>query len=144
MKRVYILFLLLAVLLVLSGCEKEATIVFPFAESDVESIETYYDNGESEIQKKTITDEANINYTYSHFSEIPTTTKKSPYDGGRTVKFVFNLAGGTSYELTYIGVGVKNGRLKSEGFDYFTISDVAGFWDDLPGEIELISPEKAP
>lgn len=144
MKRVYVLFMSLLLVLGLTACRKEERIVFPFAASDVEVIESYYDNGEPEIQKKTITEEAAINSLYTFFSELPVTNRKSDEDGS-TTKFVFILSDGTTYELTYIGVAVKKGRLRSEtaGFDYFTSSDVVGFWNHLSGEIERISSADA-
>ena len=144
MKRVYVLFMSLLFVLGLSACENEESIVFPFAVSDVETIESYYDNGGSEIQKKTTTEETAIESLYAYFSELQVTNKQSS-DDGSTIKFAFNLADGTTYELTYIGVATKKGRLQSEtaGFDYFTSSDVVGVWNGLSGEIELISPDNA-
>lgn len=144
MKRVYVLFMSLLLVLGLSACGNEESIVFPFAVSDVETIESYYDNGGSEIQKKTTTEETAIEYLYNYFSELQVKNKQSS-DDGSTIKFAFNLADGTTYELTYIGVATKKGRLQSEtaGFDYFTSSDVVGVWNGLSGEIELISPDNA-
>lgn len=145
MKRVYVLFMSLLLILGLSACGNEESIVFPFTVSDVETIESYYDNGGSEIQKKTTTEETAIESLYAYFSELQVKNKQSS-DDGSTIKFAFNLADGTTYELTYIGVATKKGRLQSEtaGFDYFTSSDVVGVWNGLSGEIELISPDNAP
>lgn len=144
MKRIYVLFMSLVLVLGLSSCgsEEATTIAFPFVVEDVETIESYYDNGGAEIQKKTITEKADIDSLYTYFSELPLKNKSSS-DDGSTLKFVFNLADGTTYELTYIGVGVKTGRLQSEtaDFDYFTSSDVIGVWSNLSGETEQISPE---
>ncbi len=144
MKRVYVLFMSLLLVLGLSACGNEESIVFPFAVSDVETIESYYDDGGSEIQKKTTTEETAIEYLYAYFSELQVKNKQSS-DDGSTIKFAFNLADGTTYELTYIGVATKKGRLQSEtaGFDYFTSSDVVGVWNGLSGEIELISSDNA-
>lgn len=144
MRRVYVLFMSLLLVLGLSACGNEESIVFPFAVSDVETIESYYDDGGSEIQKKTTTEETAIESLYAYFSELQVKNKQS-FDDGSTIKFVFNLADGTTYELTYIGVATKKGRLQSEtaGFDYFTSSDVVGVWNGLSGEIELISPDNA-
>jgi len=134
----------LLLVLGLSACGNEESIVFPFAVSDVETIESYYDDGGSEIQKKTTTEETAIEYLYAYFSELQVKNKQSS-DDGSTIKFAFNLADGTTYELTYIGVATKKGRLQSEtaGFDYFTSSDVVGIWNGLSGEIELISSDNA-
>lgn len=142
MKKLSAIFLVLVLVMGLSACGNEVSIIFPFSASDVETVESYYDDGGSEIQKKTTTDEAAIDYLYTYFSELPLKNKQSS-DEGNTLKFVFTLADGTTYELTYIGVAVKTGRLKSQtaGFDYFTSSDVVGVWNGLSGEIELTPKE---
>ena len=142
MKKFIALVLALVCVLGLVGCGKTENIIFPFSASDVETVESYYDDGGSEIQKKTTTDEAAIDYLYTYFSELPLKNKQSS-DEGNTLKFVFTLADGTTYELTYVGVAVKTGRLQSEtaGFDYFTSSDVVGVWNGLSGEIELTPKE---
>lgn len=147
MKRVYALFMSLVLVLGISACwsEEPITIVFPFATADVESIESYYDNGGAEILKKTITEKSDIDSLYTYFSELSLKNKSSS-DNGSALKFVFNLADGTTYELTYIGVGTKTGRLQSvtANFDYFTSSDVVGVWSNLHGETEQISSESVP
>lgn len=142
MKRVYALLMSLVFVLGLSACGREETIVFPFSAADVETIESYYDNDGAEIQKKTITEESAIDSLYTYFSELSVKNKRSS-DDGSTLKFVFNLADGTTFDLTYIGVGTKTGRLQSEtaDFDYFTSSDVVGVWANLSGETEQISSE---
>lgn len=139
MKRVYVLFMSFVLVLGISACgsEETITIVFPFVATDVETIESYYDNGGDEIQKKTITEKSDIDSLYTYFSELSLRNKSSS-DDGSILQFVFNLADGTTYELTYIGVGAKTGRLKSEtaDFDYFTSSDVVGVWSNLSGGTE--------
>ena len=142
MKRVYALLMSLVFVLGLSACGREETIVFPFSAADVETIESYYDNDGAEIQKKTITEESAIDSLYTYFSELSVKNKRSS-DDGSTLKFVFNLVDGTTFDLTYIGVGTKTGRLQSEtaDFDYFTSSDVVGVWANLSGETEQISSE---
>jgi len=142
MKRVYALLMSLVLALGLSACGSEENIIFPFAAADVETIESYYDNGGAEIQKKTITEESAIDSLCTYFAELSVKNKQSS-DDGSTLKFVFNLADGTTFDLTYIGVGTKTGRLQSEtaDFDYFTSSDVVGVWANLSGETEQISSE---
>ncbi len=144
MKRVYALFMSLVLVLGISACgsEEAITITFPFAATDVETVESYYDNSGSEIQKKTITEKSDIDSLYTYFSELSLRNKSSS-DDGSTLKFVFNLADGTTYELTYISVGTKTGRLQSEtaDFNYFTSSDVVGVWSNLSGETEQIPSE---
>ena len=53
MKRVYALFMSLVLVLGISACgsEEAITITFPFAATDVETVESYYDNSGAEIQK---------------------------------------------------------------------------------------------
>ncbi len=99
MKRVYALFMVLVFVLGLSACGKTENIVFPFAAAEVKTIESYYDNGGAEIQKKTITEESDIASLYSYFSELSLKSKGSS-DNGSTLKFVFNLTDGTTYDLT--------------------------------------------
>ena len=144
MKRVYALFMSLVLVLGISACgsEEAITITFPFAATDVETVESYYDNSSAEIQKKTITEKSDIDSLYTYFSELSLRNKSSS-DDGSTLKFVFNLADGTTYELTYISVGTKTGRLQSEtaDFNYFTSSDVVGVWSNLSGETEQIPSE---
>ncbi len=144
MKRVYALFMSLVLVLGISACgsEEAITITFPFAATDVETVESYYDNSGAEIQKKTITEKSDIDSLYTYFSELSLRNKSSS-DDGSTLKFVFKLADGTTYELTYISVGTKTGRLQSEtaDFNYFTSSDVVGVWLNLSGETEQISSE---
>lgn len=142
----FVLILVMSLILALgmTACGNEVTIVFPFAVSNVETIESYYDNGSAEIQKKTITEESDIDSLYTYFSELSLKSKGSS-DDSSTLKFVFNLADGTTYDLTYIGVGTKTGRLQSTtaDFDYFTSSDVVGVWENLTVDIELIPSEDA-
>ena len=144
MKRVYALFMSLVLVLGISACgsEEAITITFPFAATDVETVESYYDNSGAEIQKKTITEKSDIDSLYTYFSELSLRNKSSS-DDGSTLKFVFNLADGTTYELTYISVGTKTGRLQAEtaDFNYFTSSDVVGVWSNLSGETEQIPSE---
>ena len=60
-----------------------------------------------------------------------------------TVKFVFYLEDRTTYDLKYRNIAVKDGRLQSKYFDYFTSSDVMGVWDTVSGEISKIPSENA-
>ena len=72
MKRVYALFMSLVLVLGISACgsEEAITITFPFAATDVETVESYYDNSGAEIQKKTITEKSDIDSLYTYFSEL--------------------------------------------------------------------------
>ena len=67
----------------------------------------------------------------------------SSADSKKTVRFIFNLLDGTSYEVIYVAESTKKGRLKSptENFDYFTSADLAGSWKNLSGEVEVVARE---
>ena len=109
-------------------------IVFPFSASDVVKIETYYSNSEADTKEKTLTEEADIDYLYTFFSELPVKDANSDStNDGSTIKFVFDLSDGTNYELVYIGIATKKGYLQSETSDfyYFTSSDIIGVWANL-------------
>ena len=117
-----------------SGCGKKEYIVFPFSASDVVKIETYYSNSEADTKEKTLTEEADIDYLYTFFSELPVKDANSDStNDGSTIKFVFDLSDGTNYELVYIGIATKKGYLQSETSDfyYFTSSDIIGVWANL-------------
>lgn len=116
--------------------ESTEKIIFPFAVSDVENIEIY---SFTESEKKTITEDSTITYLYTFFTELSVENKKSSSENYlSTVRIVFNLADNTRYELTYRAVGVKDGRLQSKYFDYFTASDVIGVLKSVSGDIEQI------
>lgn len=78
--------------------------------------------------------EADIDYLYTFFSELPVKDANSDStNDGSTIKFVFDLSDGTNYELVYIGIATKKGYLQSETSDfyYFTSSDIIGVWANL-------------
>ena len=134
MKKVFTFFLAMAIIFGISGCGKKEYIVFPFSASDVVKIETYYSNSEADTKEKTLTEEADIDYLYTFFSELPVKDANSDStNDGSTIKFVFDLSDGTNYELVYIGIATKKGYLQSETSDfyYFTSSDIIGVWANL-------------
>lgn len=103
MKKVFTFFLAMAIIFGISGCGKKEYIVFPFSASDVVKIETYYSNSEADTKEKTLTEEADIDYLYTFFSELPVKDANSDStNDGSTIKFVFDLSDGTNYELVYI------------------------------------------
>ena len=100
MKKVFTFFLAMAIIFGISGCGKKEYIVFPFSASDVVKIETYYSNSEADTKEKTLTEEADIDYLYTFFSELPVKDANSDStNDGSTIKFVFDLSDGTNYEL---------------------------------------------
>lgn len=108
MKKVFTFFLAMAIIFGISGCGKKEYIVFPFSASDVVKIETYYSNSEADTKEKTLTEEADIDYLYTFFSELPVKDANSDStNDGSTIKFVFDLSDGTNYELVYIGIATK-------------------------------------
>ena len=142
MKKTLAFVMFIVLLLGLSGCNQDVTITLPFEVTDVESIESYYDDGmSSTVQKKTTTKSTDIEELYTFFTELSLQDKdSSSSDCERTARFVFILSDGTSYELVYVNEAVKKGRLMSPSgeFDYFTSADLCGVWEGLSGEIESI------
>ena len=111
MKKVFTFFLAMAIIFGISGCGKKEYIVFPFSASDVVKIETYYSNSEADTKEKTLTEEADIDYLYTFFSELPVKDANSDStNDGSTIKFVFDLSDGTNYELVYIGIAAQKTR----------------------------------
>ncbi len=89
MKKVFTFFLAMAIIFGISGCGKKEYIVFPFSASDVVKIETYYSNSEADTKEKTLTEEADIDYLYTFFSELPVKDANSDStNDGSTIKFL--------------------------------------------------------
>lgn len=145
MKKISVLIISIVLLLGISRCGKDVTITLPFNVADVENIESYYDDGTSPtIQKKKTTEISDIEYLYTLFTNLSLQDKpSSSADSKKTVRFIFNLLDGTSYEVIYVAEATKKGRLKSptENFDYFTSADLAGSWKNLSGEVEVVARE---
>ncbi len=129
-------------ILCLFGCNrgiKEVHIEFPFEVSDVEKVETYhYDGVPTAVEKKVVTEVADIEDMYAMFERITLQAEKEVEEtvGGCVASFRFVLSDGTNYEIIYTGGGVKKGMLKSnEGmFNYFTSSDIGQYWENLSYE----------
>lgn len=142
MKRVLCAIMAAVFLLGLTGCGREIPFVLPFEVSDVEKVVSYYDDGVSPtVQKKTTEDPEAIGYLYDFFSQLKLKDEPIPsYDPASIVYYVFVLADGSSYELIYVGLAVKTGRLiaPKEVFDYQTSADIFGYWTGMSGEVEQI------
>lgn len=142
MKRVLCAIMAAIFLLGLTGCGREIPFVLPFEVSDVEKVVSYYDDGVSPtVQKKTTEDPESIGYLYDFFSQLKLKDEPIPsYDPASIVYYVFVLADGSSYELIYVGLAVKTGRLiaPKEVFDYQTSADIFGYWTGMSGEVEQI------
>lgn len=142
MKRVLCAIMAAVFLLGLTGCGREIPFVLPFEVSDVEKVVSYYDDGVSPtVQKKTTEDPESIGYLYDFFSQLKLKDEPIPsYDPASIVYYVFVLADGSSYELIYVGLAVKTGRLiaPKEVFDYQTSADIFGYWTGMSGEVEQI------
>lgn len=142
MKRVLCAIMAAVFLLGLTGCGREIPLVLPFEVSDVEKVVSYYDDGVSPtVQKKTTEDPEAIGYLYDLFSQLKLKDEPIPsYDPASIVYYVFVLADGSSYELIYVGLAVKTGRLiaPKEAFDYQTSADLGGYWMGMSGEVEQI------
>ena len=132
----------------LVSCDQNKTesIEFPFEIEDVINMELYHFEGTSGLaEKKVVVDEDDIKSVYEMFERISLTTERASKDTSweKTTSFRFNLANGTSYELTYIGYGIKSGTLKSStgNFEYFTSADIAGYWFNI--DLEAIAVEES-
>ena len=150
MKKIIALVLALVCVLGLIGCSqnKAVSIEFPFEIEDVSSIEMYHFAGTpGYVEKKTIDAEDDIKTVYDMFERLSFTTKSAKETAGATTtSFRFNLADGTSYELTYIGYGVKNGTLKSStgNFEYFATADIGAAWSNVDVEAVQVEASELP
>ena len=145
MKKATSLIALLISMMVLVGCSKETVhIDFPFEVGDVENIEMYrYTGVPVSAEKKVVAAETDITDLYDKFDDLSLIEKQiDETAGGDVTSFRFNLSDGTSYELIYVCIGVKNGKLKSStgNFEYFTRSDIGSYWSNI--DLEAVSVEE--
>lgn len=120
---------------------------FPFEAEEIENIEMYHFDGiPQSAEKKTITDEQDIQFLYQLFKGL-TLQEKETEDmvSASVTSFRFNLAYGSSYELIYCGYGVKNGELKSptDNFEYFTTADIGWNWRWLNEELDTVPVDES-
>ncbi len=119
------------------------SIDFPFELSEVKSVEMFHYNGAPvNAEKKIITDGKDMESLYVKFSELLLQQKEPEITtaGTSTTSFRFHLSDGTSYELIYVGYGVKSGELFSEtgNFRYFTSADIGWNWEWLNQDYEAV------
>ena len=141
MKKLISLILALVCIFALVGCFPENTvnIEFPFEIENVARVEMYHKTPSSEAEMKATESDADIKELYEKFESISFKIKENEEKSEPEITlFKFILSDGTEYDLTYLGYGVKNGRLKSTAgnFDYFTSADIAGIWQSLSKNIE--------
>lgn len=119
------------------------SIDFPFEPSEIKSVEMFHYNGAPvNAEKKIITEGKDMEHLYVQFSELLLQQKEPDITtaGTSTTSFRFHLSDGTSYELIYVGYGVKSGELFSEtgNFRYFTSADIGWNWEWLNQEYEAV------
>lgn len=147
MKRVSLL--LLAVLLVLSGCDSgQRTLSLPFEAEDVIAIEVYhYDGVPVEAERKIVTRQEDLLALYDNFNgQKLWTDQLEPMAGGWYYGFRFRLADGRIYELIHLDYGVKKGELFSpaDGLRYASRSNNGWWWSNLNYEAMPVSEDTLP
>ena len=131
MKKNILLSLIVLCLVTLISCTKNETveITLPFDESEITAVEAYYYVAPSEATKKEITDSSDFSDIYSDVFKANVSTKESEdVAGGETYCLKFYLSDSTEYIIQYYNMGVKNGRIISSDFNYFTTSDLSGIF----------------
>lgn len=148
MKRIIVAVIALTCLLALVGCNnKTVSIDLPFEVEDIDNVEMYhYSEDDLSAEKKIIDTEGAIKGLYNALEDVPLKQKSTKKTAQKTVtSFRFNLSDGTSYELIYSCYGVKTGILESPtgNFEYFTISDIGSYWNDIGKKFEAVSVDKS-
>jgi len=139
MKKFIALFLAVACILALAGCNnKTVNIDLPFGVEDVDNIEIYRFKGTpGHVEKKVVISEEDIKTVCDMFERLSFTTQKAKETAeATTTSFRFNLNDGTNYEMVYSCYGVKNGSLKSStgNFEYFASADIGAAWGNVEPE----------
>ena len=136
------LFLLAAVwLFCLAGCAEEVTgVKLPFEPGDVQYMTISYQEAELPMPMvDAVYSPDQIEEYYKFFQTVPLQKRRTKVsDNASCTYFCFVLRDGSSYNLTYIANGVKNGILKSDGYAYFTSADVNGFWRNISGHSVVV------
>ena len=149
MKKMIGMIALLLMMMGVIGCSGEKiNIDFPFEAGEVENIEIYHYAGVPvSAEKKVVVAEIDITDLYDKFENLSLIEKQVEETAGADVtSFRFNLSDGTSYELIYVGNGVKNGMLKSStgNFEYFTRSDIGSYWSNIDLEAVPVEENELP
>lgn len=117
-----------------SATLESVSLNMPFRESDIVSVEAYhYDGVPVNSEKKEITEAEDVSNLYELFNSLELKVQEvEELTGASVTSFRFNLTDGTSYEIVYVGVGVKSGKIKiSGGSNYFTSADIGHVWENL-------------
>lgn len=117
-----------------SATLESVSMNMPFRESDIVSVEAYhYDGVPVNSEKKEITEAEDVSNLYELFNSLELKVQEvEELTGASVTSFRFNLTDGTSYEIVYVGVGVKSGKIKiSGGSSYFTSADIGHVWENL-------------
>ena len=147
MKKSIVSILMIIICIFVAGCDKTASIDFPFEVSNVENIEMFRFTTPANAEKKVITKQEDIEAVYKLLERISLKDKSTePVAGGSVTSFRFNISDGTIYEVIYSSEAVKSGRIKTTGSekDYFTSADIGGSWSNYDYKILNVSEDELP
>ena len=138
MRRLAAVMLALMLCLSLGSCTQTENIDLPFASSEVVNVEMFRFVIPSDAEKKVITGQEDIEDLYTRLESISLKDEeREPAAGKPITGFRFNLSDGTDYEIVYLSIAVKAGRIKlpDSGKDYFTSADIGSCWRNYDYEI---------
>ena len=147
MKRKFVLVMAVMLCFALTACNGKASIDFPFELSSVENVEMFRFTVPADAKRKVITKSKDIEGVYQTFESIFLKNKTTqPTAGGLVTSFRFNLSNGTSYEVIYLAVAVKSGRIITTDMekDFFTSADIGASWESYDYEVTAASENELP
>lgn len=137
MKKTALLALTLGLLLIFSGCGKKSELQLPFEPSQVEEVTIYHFTVPAGAEKKSLTEKEEIEALCQSLREIPLQEKKMEETAGtETTSFRFTLSDGSKFEMIYVGMAVKSGRIRMTAGEqaFFTSADIGGLWTAFDAE----------
>lgn len=142
-----LVFFLAALIFSLTSTSSPVHLEIPFNPSDIEFVEMFHFVNPTEAEKKTITEQTNIQSLTDTLENISLKDKKTePVAGGSVTSFRFHGSDGTVYEVIYSSIAVKAGRIKFTGSekDYFTAADLEACWRNYDSEIMHADEKELP
>ena len=117
MKKVTFSLCTLLMLICLSACNLTKHIELEFSATDIENIEAFHYSVRGDAKKKIIDQPEDI----MEIMEMPTSLKVKEADyeepiTGSTTSFRFHLSDGESFEIIYLRLDAKKGRIRSSYF----------------------------
>ena len=143
MKKIILLLMTTLCLFSLSSCAKTIQgLALPFEASDIAALTLYhYDGVPQNAEKKTITDQEDIQALYDVLQTISLQEKDAePAAGASVTIFRFTLADDGLYQITYVANAVKNGLLRTsaDSASYVTSADLGSYWINMSGETAAV------